>query len=140
MAESPEPIVTTPQEPPYDPDLDPMVDFERPYERDPDQPGEPVKMQADPRPSLDTEQIAGGGWTVTSYGARNRIPESHRREGITTCYISKDMTHWILQGGIENRHWILWRGGDFTGGMPDIIRGGDANPMNFKPAARFVFY
>jgi hypothetical protein len=123
--------------PVFDP-LDPSIDFEQPDERDYEQPGTPEKFQVAPLPELDTEQLAGGGFSVPSYAARNRIPEMHRKEGITICYVKADMSHWILQGGVRNIHWVRWRGGTFTGGPLAVIRGGNANPMNFAPEARWL--
>ena len=119
--------------------FDATLDFDQLHDqRDPEEPGTPDKWQASPAPALDTEQLAGGGHTVDSYRDRNRIPYSHRREGITVCYIKADMTHWVLQGGLTNTHWVAWRGGTFTGGSVAVIRGGNANPMNFQPEARFI--
>jgi hypothetical protein len=125
---------------PFDP-LDRTIDFEQPYERDPEEPGPPQKRQAPPVPALDSEQLAGGH-SVDSYAERNRIPEAHRKEGVTICYVKPDRSHWILQGGIGNQHWLPWRGDTFTGtngGTPAIIRGGNADSMNFAPEARWVF-
>ena len=125
------------QAPAFDP-LDATLDFDIPFAVDPDEPGEPEKFQAAPAPALDSEQLAGGGHTVDSYRDRNRIPYSHRREGITVCYIKADMSHWVLQGGLTNENWVAWRGGSFSGSSGAVIRGGNANPMNFKPEARFL--
>lgn len=100
----------TPPPPPAFNPLDPTVDF-----ADSDDGGLLVIGRSRKRPpvfepDLNSQQVAGGGWSVGSYAERNRIPHDFRVEGITTCYIKPDRTLWRLVGGTRNAFWVLEQG------------------------------
>ena len=60
---------------------------------------------SDTFPTHDSQFGLGGGHEVTDETARNAIPATRRREGMT-CYTQNDQQTWQLQGGILDINWV----------------------------------
>lgn len=120
--------------PPFDP-LDPTVDFNDVPEEEEPVIGRSRKRPPAFEPDMESQQVAGGGWSVASYAERNRIPHDYRREGITTCYVKPDRTLWRLIGGTRNRFWVLVTAATGTANPnPGYIHGG--TPASKGPLTR----
>jgi hypothetical protein len=76
---------------------------------------------------------------VDTLAERDLIPLNQRCEAIFLVYVRQDDSYWVLIGGIANTNWRRFDGGG-GGSLPSIIRGGNADPNNFPPDARWVLY
>lgn len=102
---------------------------------------------SDYAPEGDIERLVGGHVYCETYEERDLIPAIYRREGITVAYVKQASafdegqypgdSFWYLREGIDNACWTPGPGGGGAA-TPGILRGGNADPMNFTPSTRWL--